>query len=150
MEPEVIELNDGRVLMIIRTQLGHIAASYSDDGGNTWGKPESWGVRSPESPATVRRIPVTGDLLLVWNDTYDAATGHGGKRTPLTAAVSSDDGKTWSRVKQIETDKYHTYAYTSLIFDKERALLSYYVADEKTGRISSRFRSIPIKSFYKK
>ena len=33
MEPEVIELRDGRVLMIVRTQLGYIAASYSKDGG---------------------------------------------------------------------------------------------------------------------
>ncbi|MGE3313843.1 MAG: exo-alpha-sialidase [Planctomycetaceae bacterium] len=148
MEPEVIELKDGRVLMIIRTQLGYIAASESKDGGETWNEPKSWGVRSPESPATVRRIPATGDLLLVWNDTYDAAAGHGGKRTPLTAAVSSDEGKTWSHIKPIETDKNHTYAYTSLIFDQGRALLSYYVADEKTGRISSRFRSIPIREFY--
>lgn len=148
MEPEVIELNDGRILMIIRTQLGYIAASISEDGGDTWGEPKSWGVRSPESPATLRRIPASGDLLLIWNDTYDETAGHGGKRTPLTAAVSSDEGRTWSHVRQIETDKDHTYAYTSLIFHQERALMSYYVADEKTGRISSRFRSVPVRAFY--
>ena len=76
------------------------------------------------------------------------ASGHGGKRTPLTAAISRDDGKTWSHVRNIETDKNHTYAYTSLIFDRDRALLSYYVADEKTGNISNRFRSIPVRWFY--
>ena len=46
----------------------------------------------------------------------------------------------------VRTDE--TYAYTSLIFLKDRALLSYYVADEKTGRISSRFRSLPVNWFY--
>ena len=35
MEPEVLELNDGRVLMIVRTQLGEIYASYSNDRGES-------------------------------------------------------------------------------------------------------------------
>jgi len=147
MEPEVIELRDGRVLMIVRTQLGVIAASTSSDGGDTWSEPASWGVRSPESPATLRRVPATGDLLLVWNDTYDAKAGHGGKRTPLTAAVSTDEGSTWSQLRQLETRDDESYAYTSLIFDRDRALLSYYV-QHANGRISNRFRSLPVHWFY--
>lgn len=150
MEPEVIELHDGRVLMIVRTQLGYIAASYSRNGGDTWSKPVNWGVKAPEAPATLRRIPSTGDLLLVWNDTYSKGKGHGGKRTPLTAAVSSDEGKTWKHVRNLETSPDNTYAYTSLTFIGPRALLSYYVRDEKSGRISSRFRSVPVGWFYEK
>lgn len=148
MEPEVIELNDSRVLMIVRTQSGHIASSYSKDAGETWSQPTSWGVRAPEAPATLRRIPSTGDLLLIWNDTYSQGKGHGGRRTPLTAAISSDDGKTWQLKKQIETDPNHAYAYTSLMFHQGRAILSYYVQKEN-GQISSRFRSLPISWFYK-
>ncbi len=147
MEPEVIELKDGRVLMIIRTQSGHIAASYSDDAGETWSKPASWGVRAPEAPSTLRRIPSTGDLLLIWNDTYSQGAGHGGRRTPLTAAISSDEGKTWRLKKQIETDPDLTYAYTSLMFHRGRAVMSYYVGDNN-GFYSNRFRSVPIAWFY--
>src|SRR5262249_44629335 len=84
MEPEAVELPDGRLLMHIRTQFGHIAVSESADGGETWSDPRPWGVRAPEAPATLRRIPSTGHLLLIWNDTYQADAGHGGKRTPLT------------------------------------------------------------------
>lgn len=36
MEPEVVELASGRLLMIVRTQLGHIATSLSTDGGEHW------------------------------------------------------------------------------------------------------------------
>ncbi|HET6575956.1 MAG TPA: exo-alpha-sialidase, partial [Fimbriiglobus sp.] len=67
MEPEVLELKDGKLLMIIRTQLGHIATATSTDGGNHWGEPSWLPVTAPESPATIRRIPATGDLLLLWN-----------------------------------------------------------------------------------
>lgn len=148
MEPEVLELSDGRVLMIVRTQLGYIAASESTDGGETWSEAKSWGVKGPEAPATLRRIPATGDLLLIWNHTFDEGAGHGGKRTPLTAAVSTDEGKTWSYERNLETRDDQTYAYTSIEFDRGRALLSYYVGDDKTGRIFSRFRSVPISWFY--
>ncbi len=87
-------------------------------------------------------------MLLAWNNTYDKSKGHGGDRTPLTSAISSDGGKTWSHVRNLETDRQHTYAYTSLLFYKDRVLLSYYVSDNKSGRISSRFRSLPVRWFY--
>jgi sialidase-1 len=148
MEPEVIEISDNDVLMIIRTQDGKIATSKSSDGGDHWSAPGEFSVPAPESPATIRRIPATGDLLLVWNNTYAAGANHAGKRTPLTAAVSSDGGKTWRQTRNLETDANAGYAYTSIAFHRDRALLSYYVADEKTGRISSRFRSVPVRWFY--
>ena len=100
------------------------------------------------SPATIRTIPSTGDLLLVWNKNYQQGTSHAGKRTPLTAAISSDQGKTWQHVRQLETGPDHGYAYTSILFHKDRVLLSYYVHDSKSGRISCRFRSLPVRWFY--
>lgn len=148
MEPEVLELTDGRVLMIVRTQLGEIYASYSNDRGESWSPAESWGIRSPESPATLRRFPATGDLLLVWNPVYEAGTGHGGKRTPLVAAISTDEGKTWGTPRTLEDRVDQEYAYTSITFSDRRVLLSYYVADDSTGRISTRFRSLPLNWFY--
>jgi sialidase-1 len=147
MEPEVIELDDGRVMMIVRTQLGVIATSYSEDGGDTWSEPGQLStLKAPEAPATLRRIPSTGDLLLVWNNTYTPGAGHGGRRTPLTAAISSDEGKTWSHIRNLESRDDRSYAYTSLTFVRGRAVLSYW---ERNGAmLSSRFRSLPISWFY--
>jgi sialidase-1 len=147
MEPEVLEQAGGRLLMQIRTNVGHIAVSESTDGGERWSEAKSWDVAGPESPATLRRIPSTGDLLLIWNNTLrDGKVGS--KRTPLTAAVSTDEGRTWSFRRDLETDTTKTYAYTSIVFNRGRALLTYYVRDEATGRIASRFRSVPIGWFY--
>jgi len=148
MEPEVIELAGGKLLMIVRTQLGHIATSLSKDGGDHWGEPGQLPVKAPEAPATIRRIPATGDLLLVWNKRFEPKTGHGGKRTPLTSAISADDGKTWSHVRDLETDADRAFAYTSIAFVRDRVVLTYYISEPKTGRLSSRFRSLPVGWLY--
>ncbi len=147
MEPEVIELRDGRVMMIMRNQLGYISTSYSKDGGDQWSAPSKLSsIIAPEAPATMRRIPSTGDLLLIWNNNFKAGRGHGGKRTPLTAAVSSDEGKTWRHVRNLEANGDRTYSYPSLVFVKDRAVLSYW--EGAKGRLSSRFRSLPVSWFY--
>jgi len=148
MEPEVVELRNGELLMIVRTQTGQIATARSADGGASWQAAEPLSVRSPEAPATIRRIPATGDLLLIWNNHYQMGQGHGGRRWPLTAAISSDEGLTWTQLRNLDAQKGEAYAYTSVLFVRDRAVLTYYVMDESSGRISSRFRSLPIPWFY--
>jgi sialidase-1 len=148
MEPEVVELADGRVLMIMRTQLGHIATSVSPDGGETWGERRQLSVKAPEAPATLRTIPATGDLVLIWNNTFTPGAGHGGKRTPLAAAFSSDEGRTWHNVRNLETNPKRTFSYTSLAFVGSRAVMSYWESGPGAGQLSSRFRSLPVRWFY--
>ena len=144
----MIELGDGRVLMIVRTQLGFIGKSYSSDGGDTWTELESLGVKAPEAPATLRRIPSTGDLLLIWNDTFVPGAGHGGRRTPLTAAISSDEGLTWRIVGNLESNPKRTFSYPSLTFVRGRVVMSYWESAETGGQLACRFRSLPVSWFY--
>jgi sialidase-1 len=148
MEPEIVEFKDSRLGMIIRTQLGHLAISYSEDQGNSWSESASWNVRSCESPATCRRIPSTGDLLLIWNDNYEPGADHEGLRIPLTAAISKDDGRTWEHKRNLETGPGKTAAYASLTFMNDRAILTYTVRSDETKLRSHRFRSLPISWFY--
>ena len=151
MENHIAETNSKRLVMAVRSQLGCVFLSRSDDRGENWSHPQATGLSASESMPSLTRIPATGHLLLIWNNApYDHAYDHSGKRTPLTAAVSSDEGKTWTHKRDLETSAAHTYAYTSLTFVRGRAVLTYYVGDEATGRISSRFRSLPIGWFYEK
>jgi len=149
MEPEVVELADGRVLMIMRNQLGTISKSYSADGGDTWSQPDDLGIVAPEAPSTLRRIPSTGDLLLIWNNNYKPGEGHGGKRTPLNVAVSSDEGLSWKHRRTLESNPDLSYSYVSLTFVGERAALTYWVGDSSKRQWSTKFRSLPVSWFYK-
>lgn len=112
MEPHVAELRDGRLLMVMRTQLGAVFQAHSTDGGVTWDKPQTTGLRSPESCPELVRIPQTGDLLIAWNNApYDPGFGsHFGKRSPLTVAVSHNDGRSWSPGKDVETDATRAFS----------------------------------------
>lgn len=127
-EPGILELRDGRILMLCRTNLGCQYRSYSADGGLTWTAAEPTDLKSPCSPATFERIPQTGDILLVWNDhSSDPALDQ--KRTPLTVAISRDEGQTWEHRKQIEDDPAGCYCYTALEFVGDRVLLAYCATD---------------------
>jgi len=142
MEPGLIELADKRVLQIIRTQLGKIWHCFSSDGGDTWTEPAPWTVAAPEAPSTLARMPGRGEFLLVYNPTVRLGTDHSGPRTPLVAALSTDEGRTWSRPKMIEADQTAHYAYTSIRFHGDRVLFSYYVS--RAGLLSLKFKSIPV------
>ena len=125
-EPGLIERKDGSVLMIIRTALDYIYYAESKDGGESWGKPYPSTLVSPLSPASIARIPKTNDLVIIWNNNSDGGKATWAERTPLTAAISKDDGVTWENIKNIENDPNYCYAYTSITFIGDQTFLTYY------------------------
>jgi len=149
-EPGVVELVDGRLLMIIRNSLGRIHKSYSGDQGITWTDAEPMEIRAPVAPSTITRIPSTGDLLLIWNDCFRESPDAETVRRPLTAAVSSDEGETWGHRRDLETEEPYWYAYTSVTFVAERVLLTYWVHDRTTdpNLLHLKFRSLRVEWFY--
>ncbi|MYJ79868.1 MAG: exo-alpha-sialidase [Caldilineaceae bacterium SB0670_bin_27] len=126
-EPHVVPLRDGRVMMLCRTYSGYVVRSYSDDEGVTWSPGEA--VRSLQLPTNssalnVKRIPSTGDLLLL------RSTGTVGRlRTPFVSTVSADEGLTWSHERAIGPDPDDDYGYPSLTFVDDVALVSYHKRD---------------------
>ena len=155
MEPGLIECRDGRVMQIIRTQTGYIWRSYSTDQGDTWSDAQPWNIEAPEAPTSIARIPGNGDWLMVLNPVVEwknpektvLGTNHGGARTPLAAMISHDEGKTWSKPLNIESDPTLTYAYTSITPHRDRVLLSYYVFPLKGRQLSLKFKSLPLSWF---
>jgi sialidase-1 len=120
-EPGLVELMNGDILMFIRTTAGVQYFSYSKTKGETWSAVEPGNLKSPCSPASIARIPSTGDLLVVWND-----NGVDQKRTPLNIAFSRDEGKTWINNKILENDPKGSYCYTAIHFTDKDALLGYF------------------------
>ena len=53
-------------------------------------------------PCRMRRIPSTGDLLIVWNQVSADEIRGSYSRCRLSSAVSTDDGKTWQHFRTID------------------------------------------------
>jgi len=142
MEPHVEELRDKSVLMVMRTQLGAVYKAVSRDSGKTWSRGETLGVEAPESCPELIRIPSTGDLLLIWNASkYDPKwASHFGKRTPLSAAVSKDNGKTWSKPRHIETDAGWAFSNPGCCFtSKGTVVVNYWACKYQPSGLMSNY-----------
>jgi len=158
-EPAVVELKDGRVLMMIRSDLGKVFKSLSSDAGLNWSQPEALPLDSPTAPSSIARIPSTHDLLFVWNNSPKGPK-HTQDRFPLAAAISRDEGKTWGKIKNIDATPGFTYAYTSLTFLSPKSLLmTYYSSSNDSGKaqgeleegehlISLKLKILPVQWFY--
>jgi len=150
MEPHIVELNGGDLLMTLRTQLGAVFQSTSVDGGVTWSLAQTTGVKAPESMPCLTRIPQTRDLLLIWNNSlYDPHFDHSGKRTPLTAAISRDEGKTWENFRNIETDPNYEFTNPACFFlCGDKVLIAYETSRMKNPNPPGQFgrNRMPLKA----
>lgn len=101
IEPVLIELAPNRVQMIIRTQTLRFFESSSTDGGAAFSAPKASRFMAPDSPGAIVRLK-NGHLMFAWNDIQAypmGVTGH--YRQYLYAAISKDNGKSWSRSKRV-------------------------------------------------
>lgn len=151
-EPGVVELNDGRVLMFSRTGSGSQYLCHSADGGETFDVPRPSALISPQSPASIERIPSTGDLLCVWNDRtgMPPPAPKASKRTPLKAAISSNEGATWKNVTMLEADPEGFYCYIAVEFVGDDVLLGYCASDLRTSKnlADTQITRLPVKLLY--
>lgn len=144
-EPGVVELADGRVFSWMRTDQGAQFGCYSTDGGRSWPSPEKTSLASPVSPASIKRWPGSADLLAVFNDHSGQFPFSKGKRTPLVAAISSDNGRTWPQRKLLERNPDGWYCYTAIHFAGDAVLLAYCAGDPKVGGLNRlRLRRVTI------
>ncbi len=127
MEASVAECADGSLLMSLRSQLGSVMLCRSTDQGESWSRPQTCGLRSPESCTCLRRLPDSEALLLIWNDAeYDPRHHHFGERSPLSLAVSPDQGRTWRRAGHAAAEPEAGYTNQNCTFLAEgTAYLTY-------------------------
>jgi predicted neuraminidase len=109
IQPCLAPLADGSLLMYLRTlekENGTIWQSRSMDCGHTWSEPTRTHLPNPSSRVDLTRLQ-SGRLLLAFNDSTT-------ERTPLTLALSDDEGRTWVHRYDIETDA-GDFSYPSVI-----------------------------------
>ena len=101
IEPVVVELLDGRVWMLLRTQLGRLYESFSTDG-ITWSRAQPTKLLSSDSPAALMRLG-KDKIVLFWNSCLRFPDAHGGRQV-LHAAISGDEGQTWRGHREVLRD----------------------------------------------
>ena len=141
-EPAIAEDPDGSLVCMLRTTLGKIYQAFSRDRGETWSEARATALPSPSSASALKRIPGTSDLLFLWNNATPYALSRPGStsfhhpRNPLSSAISSDGGKSWDNIKNIEKREGYTSGYPSVSFVGDEALVAYYHASESGSRDS--------------
>ena len=124
VEPTVVELRDGRLWMVIRTNLGRFYQAFSEDRGLTWSAPTPTELQSPSAPGYLLRLR-SGNLAFIWNNTMHRAEGiekgatgrvdgvdlNMSLRDTLSMAFSADDGKSWTKPVELARAAQLSYPF---------------------------------------
>ena len=144
-EPTVAEASPDHLLMFLRTPLGRLYQSWSKDDGTTWTRPEPTALASALAPAALERIPGSNDLLVIWNQASADEIERGMQRYRLSSAISKDGGATWTRGRNIFSQKEGDTTYV------EPPAIRPYRAMEHAPRVPLNYlvATYPFVSFWK-
>jgi len=124
LQPAVVELEDHSLLSMMRMSgKGQIWQSQSQDKGMSWSPAVRTALPNPDAGIDLVRLK-SGELVLAFNNS-------GTRRSPLSLALSKDNGRTWPVIKDVETDDAE-FSYPSLTTDSEGRLWLTYTWKRKT------------------
>jgi len=124
VEPTVVELQDGRIWMILRCSQDRHYQSFSSDGGESWSVPEPSRFYGTITMPRIGRLK-DGRILFIWNNTTPLPelspenpvksglplTAKDGtwedvftNRAVIHAAISEDEGKSWKGFRELYLD----------------------------------------------
>lgn len=111
IQPTLWESSPGQVHMLLRSSAGVICRSDSKDYGKTWSPIYKTSLPNNNSGIDLTQLE-DGRLVLVYNPIGE----NWGPRTPIVAAVSSDNGATWSEPVTIDSGEGDDeFSYPSVI-----------------------------------
>ncbi len=122
IQPTFWESEPGKVHALMRTTCGSVWRCDSADHGKTW-KPV-YAIDLPNNNSGLDVLGLEdGRVLLI----YNPVGMNWGPRTPLTLAVSSDNGKTWVDLADLEDnpDRGSEFSYPSMIRTKGGVAICY-------------------------
>lgn len=118
IQPTLWQSADGSVHMFTRTKLGRIYRSDSTDGGKTWCR--AYATKLPNNNSGIDLdTDDQGRIFLAYNNTCISDV-----RTPLTLAVSTDDGKTFTNIHTFEKGLAE-YSYPAVVVKGDTIHITY-------------------------
>jgi predicted neuraminidase len=106
------------------TTNGWLIRAESLDGGQTWSEGRDSHIRNPNAAVDLLKLR-NGHLLLVFNDSMN-------DRTPLTAAISTDGGKTFLRRRNLIDDPKGDFGYPTAIQTHDGQIQVLFTSDERS------------------
>ena len=118
IQPTLWQSADGSVHMFTRTKVGKIYRSDSYDNGKTWCR--AYATKLPNNNSGIDLdTDDQGRIFLAYNN-----IGLPGIRTPLVLSVSTDDGKTFTKIKTFEKGLAE-YSYPSVVVKGDTIHITY-------------------------
>jgi len=113
--PTQIERSDGSILALLRPEeYPLVGRSVSLDGGYTWSL--ALNTDLPNPGAAVDMVKLTdGRVALAFNNSYR-------RRSPLSLALSLDEGETWPYIRDVDAGDIGEYSYPGLIQGRDGRL----------------------------
>lgn len=139
-ESGVVETANGTLFSWARTDLGSQYEFRSYDNGVTWSAPAAGNLVSPLSPASIKRLPDTDDLVALYNDHSGRFPFVADMRTPLVAAISRDGGHSWPIRRLVEDNTRDWYHYTAIHCLPDAMLVAYNAGNDRMAEFRSPLR----------
>lgn len=145
-EPMVIECENDKVIMYMRTIKGFLYSGESTDGGETFSIEQPTELRSPNAPFTVKKDPYSKKFFAVWDNAFPSVI-YQSPRTPICMAVS-DDGIKWEFMIELDNNPEQNYGYPALYFSEKEITVTYYY--NETQKFNNKINQIKLKVFSRK
>ncbi|MDI9498999.1 MAG: exo-alpha-sialidase [Bacillota bacterium] len=124
IQPTLWQGADGRIRALMRSSEGRVFRSLSDDDGAAWTSARRTELPNNNSGIAATRLG-SGEVLLV----YNPVAANWGPRSPLSLAVSEDDGESWEELLQLEPQEPEAepgeYSYPAIVACGDRVWISY-------------------------
>ena len=129
LQPAVVEIDPQRLIVFARragdylpSTKGWIVRAESDDGGQTWSHGVDSAFPNPNSAIDLKRLR-NGHLLLAYNDSMR-------DRTPLTLAISTDNGQTFPHRRNL-MEGPGSFAYPTIVQAQDDKIHVVFTSDSR-------------------
>ena len=130
LQPGIVQVTDNRLIAYCRragdynpTTKGWLVYSESNDGGHTWSEGIDSAFPNPNAAIDLKNL-ADSHILLVYNDSMS-------DRTPLTAAISTDGGKTFPHRRNIAEGE-GAFSYPTAIEASDGKIHVIFTSDART------------------
>jgi predicted neuraminidase len=130
IQPAVVQLSDHDLIAYCRRgggygpdEIGYIVRAVSHDGGLTWSEGKDSSFPNPNAAIEFLKLR-SGRLLMIFNDSMN-------RRTPLAAALSSDQDRTWPIRRNIKVG-VGDFGYPSAFQARDGRIHLVFTSDRRT------------------